>query len=73
MVQQLGAVFPPNPHLVGRIGDWLSDQPGATVDEIAAEIFPGKVPGRGRITDALRTMAGQCRLRRDDVRWYPAG
>ncbi|MGW1878599.1 hypothetical protein [Streptomyces sp. NPDC001975] len=66
-------MFPPNPHPVGRIADWLSDHSGATVDEISAEIFQGKVTGPGRITDALRTMAGQCRVRRDDDLWYPAG
>ncbi|WP_217552029.1 hypothetical protein [Streptomyces sp. GbtcB6] len=73
MTQQLGAVFPPHPQLIGRIADWLSDHPGATVDEIAAGIFPGKVTGPGRITDTLRTMAGQCRVRQDGGRWFAAG
>ncbi|MEV6759527.1 hypothetical protein AB0N16_02540 [Streptomyces sp. NPDC051105] len=43
------------------------------MDEIAAEIFPGKVTGPGRITDTLRTMAGQCRVRRDGEHWFAAG
>jgi hypothetical protein len=72
MVQKLGAVFPPNPATLTRVANWLSDHPGATVDEVAAGIFPGKVTGRGRITDALRTMAGQCRVRRDGDHWFAA-
>ncbi|MFJ9626645.1 hypothetical protein ACIRU8_02985 [Streptomyces sp. NPDC101175] len=73
MAQQIGAVFPPNPHLVGRVTDWLADHPGATVDEISAAIFPGKVTGPGRITATLRTMIGQCRVRQDGEHWFAAG
>jgi hypothetical protein len=43
------------------------------VDEVAAGIFPGKVTGPGRTAEILRTLAGQCRVRLDDDRWYPAG
>lgn len=73
MVQKLGAVFPPNPATLTRVADWLSDHPGATLDEVAAGIFPGKVTGPGRTAAILRTLAGQCRARQDDDRWYPAG
>ena len=58
MVQKLGAVFPPNPATLTRVADWLSDHPGATLDEVAAGIFPGKVTGPGRTAEILRTLAG---------------
>ena len=73
MVQKLGAVFPPNPRTLRSVADWLSDHPGATVYEVAEGVMPGKVTGPSRITEVLRTLAGQCRARQDDDRWYPAG
>ncbi|MFI5879424.1 hypothetical protein [Streptomyces sp. NPDC051554] len=73
MVQKLGAMFPPNPATLTRVADWLSDHPGATLDEVAAGIFPGKVTGPDRTAGILRTLSGQCRARQDDDRWYPAG
>ncbi|MGW1506008.1 hypothetical protein ACWCQW_47425 [Streptomyces mirabilis] len=72
MAQQFGAVFPPNPGTLRSVAEWLREHPGATVDEVAEGVMPGKITGPSRAAETLRTLAGQCRVRRDGERWFAA-